>query len=60
MEMLNLDHLPLQKALVESVYNAFVNEENVIAAVLLGHCLQEREDRVSDAGCCCFHQKQFP
>lgn len=43
MEKLNLDHLPLQKALVESAYNAFVNEENVIAAVLLGSLSSGKE-----------------
>ncbi|TON38042.1 nucleotidyltransferase domain-containing protein, partial [Vibrio parahaemolyticus] len=59
MEKLNLDHLPLQKALVESAYNAFVNEENVIAAVLLGSLSSGKGDRVSDADVVVFTKNNF-
>ena len=33
---LELEHLPRQKALVESAYDAFYSEKDVVAAVLLG------------------------
>ncbi|MFB9216173.1 hypothetical protein [Vibrio sinaloensis] len=56
---LNLDHLPLQLALIESAYHAFVNQKDVVAAVLLGSLASNTGDRVSDADIIIFTQHGF-
>ena len=43
LEELNLENLPLQHELVKSVYTAFISEDNVVAAVLVGSLAQVRE-----------------
>ncbi len=58
-KLLNLDHLPLQRALVESACNAFVHEEEVVAAVLLGSLSSGKGDRVSDADVIVFTKNNF-
>lgn len=54
-----LDHLPLQKELVESACSAFSGEANAIAAVLLGSLAAGKGDRVSDADIVVFTQNRF-
>ncbi|MZI93204.1 hypothetical protein F9817_08345 [Vibrio sp. CAIM 722] len=56
---LDLDHLPLQHALVDSVTEAFIHEPDVIAAVLLGSLAAGTGDRVSDADVIVFTQNEF-
>ncbi|PAU39903.1 hypothetical protein CKF94_02255 [Vibrio coralliilyticus] len=56
---LNLSHLPLQQALVDSIYHAFIDHEDVLAAVLLGSLAAETGDRVSDADVIVFTTNGF-
>ncbi|WP_407333188.1 nucleotidyltransferase domain-containing protein [Enterovibrio sp. 27052020O] len=56
---LNLEHLPLQKKLVESVCSAFYPERDVVAAVLLGSLASGAGDRVSDADILIFTKSEF-
>lgn len=48
-ENLDLEHLPLQIELVRSVCSAFISENDVVAAVLLGSLAAGQGDRFSDA-----------
>ncbi|NRB65992.1 MAG: hypothetical protein HRU48_01295 [Vibrio sp.] len=56
---LNLSNLPLQQALVDSVVGAFIDNEDVLAAVLLGSLAAETGDRVSDADVVVFTTNGF-
>ncbi|HHX8438736.1 MULTISPECIES: hypothetical protein [Vibrio] len=56
---LELEHLPRQKALVESAYDAFYSEKDVVAAVLLGSLSSGKGDRISDADIVVFTQNNF-
>ncbi|MGY5822090.1 hypothetical protein [Vibrio chemaguriensis] len=56
---LELEHLPRQKALVESAYDAFYSEKDVVAAVLLGSLSSGQGDRISDADVVVFTQNNF-
>ncbi|MDA0118092.1 hypothetical protein [Vibrio sp. T11.5] len=56
---LNLSNLPLQQALVDSVVDAFIDDEDVLAAVLLGSLAAETGDRVSDADVVVFTTNGF-
>ncbi|WP_330959333.1 nucleotidyltransferase domain-containing protein [Photobacterium sp. 53610] len=56
---LTFEHLPLQYELVQSVCSAFLPEENVVAAVLLGSLASGQGDRVSDADILVFTQNGF-
>ncbi|WP_028023323.1 nucleotidyltransferase domain-containing protein [Enterovibrio calviensis] len=56
---LNLEHLPLQEKLVESVYSAFHPERDVVAAVLLGSLASGTGDRVSDADILVFTENNY-
>lgn len=56
---LNLEHLPLQRALIDSAYHAFVDQKEVVAAVLLGSLASNTGDRVSDADIIIFTQHGF-
>lgn len=56
---LNLSNLPLQQALVDSIVDAFIDDEDVLAAVLLGSLAAETGDRVSDADVVVFTTNGF-
>ncbi|MBN3492483.1 hypothetical protein [Vibrio neptunius] len=56
---LNLSNLPLQQALVDSVVDAFIDNEDALAAVLLGSLAAETGDRVSDADVVVFTTNGF-
>ncbi|WP_070971636.1 hypothetical protein [Vibrio sonorensis] len=56
---LDLEHLPLQSKLVRSACAAFVTEEDVVAAVLLGSLAAGGGDRVSDADIIVFTKNGF-
>ncbi|WP_425667711.1 nucleotidyltransferase domain-containing protein (plasmid) [Vibrio tubiashii] len=58
-EKLNLAHLPLQYALVQSAYSAFHSENDAVAAVLLGSLAAGKGDRVSDADILVFTKNNF-
>lgn len=58
-ETINLDHLPLQKALVASVCASFSSEHDVVAAVLLGSLADGQGDRISDADIIVFTKNRF-
>lgn len=58
-QRLDLDHLPLQYELVHSTCAAFMPEEDVLAAVLLGSLAGGTGDRVSDADIVIFTQHGF-
>ncbi|MCA3912547.1 nucleotidyltransferase domain-containing protein [Vibrio vulnificus] len=58
-EKLDLEHLPLQSELVLSVCSAFISENDVVAAVLLGSLAAGKGDRVSDADIIVFTKNSF-
>ncbi|TOG61787.1 nucleotidyltransferase domain-containing protein, partial [Vibrio parahaemolyticus] len=59
LEELNLENLPLQNELVKSACSAFISEDNVVAAVLLGSLASGKGDRVSDADILILTQNEF-
>ncbi|MDG3034703.1 nucleotidyltransferase domain-containing protein [Vibrio parahaemolyticus] len=59
LEELNLENLPLQNELVKSACSAFISEDNVVAAVLLGSLAAGKGDRVSDADILILTQNEF-
>ncbi|EKA7361499.1 TPA: nucleotidyltransferase domain-containing protein [Vibrio parahaemolyticus] len=59
LEELNLENLPLQNELVRSACSAFISEDNVVAAVLLGSLAAGKGDRVSDADILILTQNEF-
>ena len=58
-EKLDLEHLPLQRVLIRSVCSAFISENDVVAAVLLGSLAAGKGDRVSDADILVFTKNNF-
>lgn len=46
---MNLEHLPIQKQLIQTIVAAFESHENGLADVLLGSLAKGTGDRVSDA-----------
>ncbi|WP_419795926.1 nucleotidyltransferase domain-containing protein [Vibrio caribbeanicus] len=59
LEKRNLESLPLQNELVRSACAAFMSENDVVAAVLLGSLAAGKGDRVSDADILVFTQNDF-
>jgi len=58
-EDLDLEHLPLQKHLIDSACAAFYQEPNAVAAVLLGSLAAGKGDRISDADIVVFTKNRF-